>query len=456
VLYFRHKPYGFEEKMPINNLAKLQNQGRLFEEQLSKKLNPKNKLYQLRNLIDWDNLEKEALANVDIKQFGRNRKSHRVMLALLLLQAMYNGSDSFTEEELAENSYWQYFCGYEYFSKNPEVSEATIRRFRTIIGEAGCTVIMKELLRIGIKTGALKKKDLDSGIIDTTVQIKNIKHPHDAYLMEKAREEVVELCKRLSISLNETYAKAFKINMIQLWKYSRDSKVKKRWKTLKKLKTLLGRLIRICDRGIEKSKISLSIIDQEKFSRIKRIHAQSVLKKAEKDLYKEENKVLYSFHAPEVECIGKGKLNKPYEFGNKVGIAVSGRGNFILAVKSFQDNPYDGHTLNQTVEEVKKVVDDLVPNKWFVDLGYVGHNVKEKGTVYTPKTKKSLTKEDRLMQKRRSAIEPIIGHLKNFCRMGRNYLKGKIGDIINPIISAIGLNLRCLANHLVKSAIQAT
>ncbi len=208
--------------------------------------------------------------------------------------------------------------------------------------------------------------------------------------------------------------------MIQLWKYSRDSKVKKRWKTLKKLKTLLGRLIRVCDRGIEKSGIFLSIIDQEKFSKIKKIHAQSVLKKAEKALYKEENKVLYSFHAPEVECIGKGKLNKPYEFDNKVGIAVSGRGNFVLAVKAFHDNPYDGHTLNQTVEEVKKIVEDLIPNKWFVDLGYAGHNVKEKKTVYNPKTKKNLTKEDKLMQKRRSAIEPIIGHLKHFGRMGRN------------------------------------
>lgn len=153
--------------------------------------------------------------------------------------------------------------------------------------------------------------------------------------------------------------------MIQLWKYSRDSKAKKRQKTL------LGRLIRVCDRSIENSKISLSIIDQEKLCRIKKIHAQSVLKKPEKELYKEENKVLYSFHKPEVECIGKGNLNKSYEFGNKVGIDLSGRGNFVLAIKSFHGNPYDSHTLNQTVKKVKKVVGNLIPNKWFVDLGYI-------------------------------------------------------------------------------------
>jgi len=244
--------------MPIENLSSSQKQGQLFYERLSNKLDPKHKLYQLRSLIDWDKLEKEALANVDVKQFGRNRKSHRVMLGLFMLQAMYNGSDNFTEEMLEENTYWQYFCGYEYFTKNLGVSEATIRRFRTLIGEAGCTAIMKELVRIGIKTGALKKKDLEATIVDTTVQNKNIKHPHDAHLMEDARQNIVKLCKSLGISLNETYAKEYKLKTMQLWKYSKDSKVKKRWKTLKRLKTLLGRLIRVCDRNIDALDLQLS------------------------------------------------------------------------------------------------------------------------------------------------------------------------------------------------------
>ena len=84
-------------------------------------------------------------------------------------------------------------------------------------------------------------------------------------------------------------------------------------------------------------------------------------------------------------------------------------------------------------------------------LGYAGHNFKEKGKVFMTKTKKALSKDDRKMQKRRSAIEPIIGHLKNFGRMGRNYLKGVVGDIINPLISAVGLNLRRIANILKES-----
>jgi IS5 family transposase len=435
--------------MPIENITFSQKQERLFDERLSIKLNPKNKLYKLRDLVNWSELEARALPNIEIKQFGRNKKDHRVMLALSMLQAMYNGSDSFTEEELKENIYWQYFCGYEYLQQDLDVSEATIRRFRNDLGEEGYNEILKELLRIGLKVGALKKKDLESVIIDTTVQIKNIKHPHDVYLMETAREKVVDLCKRLGIPLNETYAKTFKYKMIKLWKYKEDSKAMQRRKIMISLKVRLGRLIRICQRSIEKSKLELSEEDGAILSRAKNIHAQSILKKKDKDLYKKENKIIYSFHAPEVECIGKGKLNKPYEFGNKVGIAVSGRGNFVLGIKSFHGNPYDGHTLDQTVVELRKLSPET--SKIFVDLGYTGHNFKEKGKVFTAKTKKTLSNDDKKMQKRRSAIEPIIGHLKNFGRMGRNYLKGVVGDIVNPLISAVGLNLRRIANVLKES-----
>jgi IS5 family transposase len=437
------------DNMPIENITLSQKQGRLLEDKLFTKLNPKNKLYKLKDMVNWSELEARALPNIQIKQLGRNKKDHRVMLALSMLQAMYNGSDSFTEEELKENVYWQYFCGYEYLQANLDVSEATIRRFRNALGEDGYNEILKELLRIGLKVGALKKKDLDSVIIDTTVQIKNIKHPHDVYLMETAREKIVALCKRLGVPLNETYAKSFKYKMIKLWKYKKDSKAPQRRKIMISLKVRLGRLIRICQRAIEQSKLELSESDDIILSRAKNIHAQSVLKKKAKDIYKQDNKVIYSFHAPEVECIGKGKLNKPYEFGNKVGIAISGRGNFVLGIKSFHGNPYDGHTLDQTVTAVRKL--SPVPCKIFVDLGYVGHNFKEKSKVFTAKTKKTLSKDDKKMQKRRSAIEPIIGHLKNFGRMGRNYLKGVIGDIINPLISAVGLNLRRIANVLKES-----
>ena len=123
--------------MPIDNITFSQKQERLFEEKLSTKLNPKNKLYKLKDMVNWADLEARALPDIQIRQFGRNKKDHRVMLALSMLQAMYNGSDSFTEEELKENIYWQYFCVYEYLQADLDVSEATIGRFRNTLGEDG-------------------------------------------------------------------------------------------------------------------------------------------------------------------------------------------------------------------------------------------------------------------------------------------------------------------------------
>lgn len=131
---------------------------RIFEQELSRTLSPKNKLYKLRSLINWESLEKYLITNINTKKLGRDRKSHRVMVGLLMLQAMNNTSDSLTSEELSENAYWQYFCSYEYFDKDVSISESTILRFRRLLGTDGMKEIMKELLNIGIKVGAVLKK----------------------------------------------------------------------------------------------------------------------------------------------------------------------------------------------------------------------------------------------------------------------------------------------------------
>ncbi|WP_342224828.1 transposase [Rickettsia endosymbiont of Urophora cardui] len=293
MIKYGHKPYGFQS-MPIDNIIKSQEQGKLFGYKLKEELNPNNKLYKLRELINWSRLEEWLSKNVCIKKFGRNRKCHRVMLGITMLQAMYNFSDSLSEEELKENMYWQYFCGWEYIEKDIAISETSIRRFRSVLGEAGYNEILSELIRVGIKTNTIKKKDLELIIADTTVQIKNIKHPHDVYLMDKARLSIVKLCNSLGIHLNETYARTYKRDIVKLWKYKEHSKAKKRWKIMKHLKILLGRLIRVCEREIKNKQLNLSLKNQEVLQKIKQIHNQSVLKREAKKQYKEDNKVLYT------------------------------------------------------------------------------------------------------------------------------------------------------------------
>ncbi|WP_342271494.1 transposase [Candidatus Tisiphia endosymbiont of Parasteatoda lunata] len=144
--------------MPIENIIKSQKQGKLFGYKLKEELNSNNKLYKLRELINWSGLEEWLSKNVSIKRFGRNRKCHRVMLGVMMLQAMYNFLDSLAEEELKENMYWQYFCGWEYIETDIAMSETSIRRFRNLLGESGYNEILAELIRVGIRTNTIKKK----------------------------------------------------------------------------------------------------------------------------------------------------------------------------------------------------------------------------------------------------------------------------------------------------------
>src|SRR5262249_31489259 len=68
---------------------------------------------------------------------------------------------------------------------------------------------------------------------------------------------------------------------------------------------------------------------------------------------------VYSLHAPEVECIGRGKARAPYEFGCKVSIATPVTapkgGQFVLHAKALHGNPYDGHTLGPVIADLEKL-----------------------------------------------------------------------------------------------------
>src|SRR5690606_21771668 len=137
---------------------------------------------------------------------------------------------------------------------------------------------------------------------------------------------------------------------------------------------------------------------------------------------------LYAWLAPEVDCISKGKARRPYEFGVKVGIASTFKGNLIVGARAFHRNPYDGHTMNSHLEQATILMQDCAaaPETVFVDLGYRGVDADNPGVRVVHRGKpKRLTAQEKRQLKRRQAIEPIIGHLKADHRMDRNYLKGE-------------------------------
>ena len=243
--------------------------------------------------------------------------------------------------------------------------------------------------------------------------------------------------------MHETYKKFFATTSRQiLLNYKADSKSKEKKRKIKSLKTRLGRLCRFVEKQIPAANIPLTQNHHEQFKIIKAIHQQSALKAKQLKEYKQKNKYIYSLHAPEVECIAKGKAHKKYEFGNKVSIALTSNKNFILAAKSFHTNPYDGHTLDESVRNVQKNTYQTV-EKLVVDRGYRGNDFPHKKKIFMPFSKRqTLSPQDKTFLKRRNAIEPIIGHLKNYFRLSRNFLYGKTGDVLNALRSAIGFNFK--------------
>lgn len=167
---------------------------------------------------------------------------------------------------------------------------------------------------------------------------------------------------------------------------------------------------------------------------------------------KDKNK-LYALHAPEVECIGKGKARKPYEFGVKVSVAVTHKQGLMVGARSFTGNPYDGHTLNEQLEQATILTEDTgaKPKQVVVDLGFRGVDADNPGVQIIHRGKlKSLTTQQRHWLKRRQAVEPAIGHLKHDNGMDRCWLKGQSGDALHAVLCAAGYNICWLLRAIVR------
>ena len=155
---------------------------------------------------------------------------------------------------------------------------------------------------------------------------------------------------------------------------------------------------------------------------------------------------IYSLHEPEVDCISKGKARVRYEFGTKVSLATTIDEGFVVGARSFPGNPYDGHTLAPALEQVA-ILTDQVRDLAVVDRGYRGPGV-ETTRVLISGTRRGLTPVLAKLLRRRSAIEPEIGHMKADRRLTRCPLRGCIGDAAFAVLCACGHNIRKILAHL--------
>ena len=409
-------------------------QGDLFKVFLKDLVDVNHPLVRMAGQVDWNQFE-EALASAFADQEGRPATDVRLAVGLMYLKYAHDLSDEDVVAAWTENPYWQFFTGGTFFEHRPPIDPSSLTNWRKRIGEAGAERMLAETLKTGLKTKMIRPQDLKRVNVDTTVQEKEIRFPTDARLYHRSLEVLVRLAKRHDVRLRQTYVRVAKKSMLKLGGYAKAKQFKRAKRETKFLRTRLGRVLRDF-RG--KAPAEALPECQVLLDRIERIHVQQ----------RHDKRKVYSVHAPEVECIAKGKVHKQYEFGVKVGLVSTSKGNWIVGAKAFPGNPYDGHTLQESLEQAGRLM-ETIPAMACCDLGYRKSGYEGPCDVQiVNRFRKGLPGPLKKWWKRRSAIEPIIGHVKSDCRGNRNRLKGTAGDKINAVLAAAAYNFRKLLKGL--------
>ena len=408
-------------------------QGNLFSSTLSQIINMEHELVKLEEIIDWESFD-EYFGKLYHQTKGAPALPTRLMVGLHYLKYAFNLSDENTILQFVENPYWQYFCGYDYFQLDPPCDPSSMTRWRNRIGKAGGEKMLEETIVTAINNGVIKRSECKRVNVDTTVQEKNITFPTDAKLCEKAMEKLVDAAEQRGIKLRQSYKRVRKklLRLSSLPKRGKNAKTAV--SALRKLKGRLGRLIRDIKR-------KTAVVDND---------LQQLLDRAEQILTQQRNDKhkVYSFHE-DVECIAKGKAHKRYEFGNKASYATTSKSSFILGALSFL-NEFDGDALLPTLQQAEKLSSEKIA-KAYCDNGYRGQKRKcsaEGIDVILSNDYRKLNSREKKYCKHRSAIEPVIGHLKSDCRLGRNFLKGHLGDALNILFAGAGYNIRKILRSL--------
>ncbi len=382
-------------------------------------------LIALSNALPWPDLEK-GLA-VYYSEEGRPAKPIRLMSGLLMLKQLFNLSDENVVSQWKMNPYFQFFCGETSFQSCLPCHPTDLVKFRQRIGESG----VKQIFAMSVKLHGEAAED-DTVFVDTTVQEKAITYPTDTKLAIKIINRVNKLAKGFGVKQRRTFVKEVKQLRIDSRFFGHVKKRKKAKKALKRLRTIADILMRELERKLPEGAVAQLAND---FAMYRKVLAQQS---------KDKNKI-YSLHEPQVYCVAKGKAHKKYEYGSKASI-VSTRDHVIVGVAAHDTFTHDSETLQTALDEAESVRETSIKTA-VVDKGYQGSKSKVKQEVILPG--KPLKRDNdkqrarkRTLCKKRSSIEPVIGHLKQDFRLCRNFLKGFIGDQLNLLMAACAWNLK--------------
>jgi len=404
----------------------------LFQQELVDQINLSHPLVKLAELIDWKEFEGSWAGFFPSKK-GRPATPTRLVAGLLYLQHMYAYSDEALLQMWVENPYMQYFCGETHFQHRLPIDPSSLTRWRKRLGEHGVEKLLEQTIEAAKEGRVIKASSLSRVIVDSTVMEKAVAFPTDSRLLERGRQHLVKLADILGLRLRQNYNRQAPRMAVQVARYAHAKQFKRMRGELKHLRTIVGRVWRDIDRKM------IAVSDE-----VMRSRAAGILSRVKRLLEQkpsDKNK-LYSLHAPEVECIGKGKARHPYEFGVKVSVAVTHKEGLVVGMKSLPGNPYDGHSLAGALQQVGELT-GRVPEAVFVDKGYRGVEIADT-TIWRSGQKRGVTASIRKAIHRRSMVEPMIGHMKSEGRLGRNWLQGVAGDAIHAVLCGAGHNLRMI------------
>lgn len=405
----------------------------LFEQDLEHLLDQRHELYKLANRLNWAQFE--AAFSKYYSHTGRPAKAVRQMVGLLLVKQLKNLSDDQVCALWSESPYVQYFCGETHFQWGQPCAPSDLTHFRNRIGDQGVELIFKATVELH-REKVEKETEL---VVDTTVQEANVTYPTDTKLRRRMIEHLWKMGEEAAVAWDHSY-KFTVPKVLSVLKTRSNSMQRARRKAEKKLKTLAGRLLREFERKASGGWLAIYRERLEVF--------RQVLRQGPHDAGASK---IYSLHDPSVLCIGKGKAHKKWEFGRKASVAMTRDSGVIVSAVSFETNLYDGDTLDLALIHAKDAGGDHFETA-LVDRGYRGRS-EVSGIAILPPHKRKKTgsyysqQKERKRFARRSAIEPVIGHLKNDFRMARCFLKGARGASQNLMLAAAAWNLKKWINE---------
>jgi IS5 family transposase len=353
------------------------------------------------------------------------------------LQHIYWLSDEVVVARWAENPYRQHFCGETFFQHRFPLDPSSLTQWRKRIWEEGVEWLLTKTIKAGRETVVIAERSVDVEIVDNMLMEKAIAHPTNARFCEKARRRLAALAHEAGLSLRQSYARLVPRLTGQVGRFAHVRRFKRMRKALPRLKGDTGRVIRDIQRQLgsiadaalrQRIEVEIALVDR-------------LLRQKPKDRGK-----FYALRQPEVDCISKGKARVRYEFGSKVSVAVTHKEGFVVGMWLMPGNPYDGHTLREALDQVE-ILTDTRPKRSFVDRGYRGHGVQTTA-VYIAGSRRGMTPALASDLRRRSAIEPAIGHVKTDGRLSRCALKGALSDAIHAVLCGCGHNIRMILAHL--------